>query len=52
MGAFPSDLLPHSITVPSTIIVNTDNHTQLGTHWIAIRLEPRSSTAFYFDYMA
>jgi hypothetical protein len=49
LGAFPSDLLPHSITVPSTIIVNTDNHTQLGTHWLAIRLEPRSYTAFYFD---
>jgi hypothetical protein len=50
LGAFPSDLLPHSITMPSTIIVNTDNHTQTGTHWLAIRLEPRSSTAFYFDY--
>jgi hypothetical protein len=50
LGAFPSDLLPHSITVPSTIIVNTDNNTQPGTHWLAIRLEPRSSTAFYFDY--
>jgi hypothetical protein len=27
LGAFPSDLLPHSITLPSTIIVNTDNQT-------------------------
>jgi hypothetical protein len=49
LGAFPSDLLPHSITQPSTVIVNTDAHTQTGTHWLAIRLEPRSSTAFYFD---
>jgi hypothetical protein len=49
MGVFPSDLLPHSITVPNTIIVNTDNHTQTGTHWLAIRLDARSSTAFYFD---
>jgi len=23
--------------------------TQSGSHWLAIRLEPRSSTAFYFD---
>jgi hypothetical protein len=46
---FPSDMLPHSITQPSTTIVNTDAHTQSGTHWLAIRLEPRSSTAFYFD---
>jgi hypothetical protein len=49
LGAFPSDLLPHSITQPSTVIVNTDAHTQTGTHWLAIRLEPRSSSAFYFD---
>jgi hypothetical protein len=49
LGAFPSDLLPHSINVPSTIILNTDNHTQTGTHRLAIHLEPRSSTAFYFD---
>jgi hypothetical protein len=49
LGAFPSDLLPHSITVTSTIIVNRDNHTQPGSHCLAIRLEPRSSTAFYFD---
>jgi hypothetical protein len=49
MGAFPSDLLPHSITMPTTVIVNTDNHTEPGAHWLAIRLEHRCSTAFYFD---
>ena len=49
LGAFPSDILPHSITQPSTVIVNTDAHTQSGSNWLAIRLEPRSSTAFYFD---
>ena len=49
LGAFPSDLLPHFITQTSTVIVNTDAHTQSGSHWLAIRLEPRSSTAFYFD---
>ena len=48
LGAFASDLL-HSITRPSTVIVNTDAHTQSGSHWLAIRLEPSSSTAFYFD---
>jgi hypothetical protein len=50
LAAFTSDLLPYSISVPRAIIVNTDNHTHLGTHWLAIRLEPRSSTAFYFDF--
>jgi hypothetical protein len=49
LGAFPSDMLPHSITQPSIVIVNIDAHTQSGTHWLAIRLEPTSSTAFYFD---
>jgi len=42
-------MLPYSVTQPSTVIVNTDAHTQSGSHWLAIRLEPRSSTAFYFD---
>jgi hypothetical protein len=42
-------MLPHSITQPSSIIVNTDAHTQSGTYWLAIRLEPMSSNAFYFD---
>jgi hypothetical protein len=49
LGVFPADLLPNSITGPGTVIVNTDAHTQTGTHWLAIRLEPRSSSAFYFD---
>jgi len=49
LGVFPSDRLPQSITRPSTIIVNTDVHTQTGSHWLAIRLEPRSSSGFYFD---
>jgi len=50
LGVFPSDLLPHSITRPGTIVVNTDAHTQTGSHWVAIRLEPRSSSPFYFDF--
>jgi hypothetical protein len=49
LGVFPSDLLPHFITWPSTVIVNTDAHTQSGSQWLAIHLEPRSSTEFYFD---
>jgi hypothetical protein len=49
LGAYPADMLPHYITQPSTVIVNTDAHTQSGTHWLAIRLEPKSYTAFYFD---
>jgi hypothetical protein len=49
LSVFPSDMLPRSITRPSTVIGNADAHTQTESHWLAIRLEPRSSTAFYFD---
>jgi len=49
LGVFPSDMLPRSITQPSTAIVNADTHTQSGSHWLAIRLEPRFSTLFYID---
>jgi len=49
LGAFPSDLLPHSITRPITLIVNTDAHTRSGSHWLAIHLDPRSPTSFYFE---
>jgi len=42
-------MLPRSITHPRSVIVNADAHTQSGSHWLAIRLEPMSSTAFFFD---
>jgi len=49
LGVFPSDLLPNSITRSGSIIVNTDPHTEKGSHWLAIHFEPKSSSAFYFD---
>jgi len=50
LGVYPSDLLPHSIHQQTgTVILNTDPHTQEGTHWLAIHFQPKSSTAFYFD---
>jgi hypothetical protein len=50
IGVFPSDLLPsHSIGRCGTIIINTDPHTESGSHWLAVRIEPRSSYAYYFD---
>jgi hypothetical protein len=49
-GVCPSDLLPtHAIIRNGTVIVNADPHTRSGSHWLAIRLEPKSSSAFYFD---
>jgi hypothetical protein len=49
LGLFPSDLLPRSITRCSTLIVNTDPHTEKGSHWLAINFRTKSFSAFYFD---
>jgi hypothetical protein len=50
LGVFPSDLLPHSIPQTTcTVIINTDPHTESGSHWLAVHFEPRSSSAYYFD---
>jgi hypothetical protein len=51
LDVFPSDLLPSSRPVlkPCILIVNADPHTEGGSHWLPIRLTPRSSSAYYFD---
>jgi len=51
LDVFPSDLLPSSrpIMKPCTLIVNAYPHTEGGSHWLAIRLTPLSSSAYYFD---
>jgi len=54
LDVFPSDRLPSSrpILKPCTLIVNPDPHTEGGSHWLAIRLTPRCSCAYYFDSYA
>ena len=49
IGVFPSDLLPNSISRSGSVIINTDPHTERGSHWLAIHFETRSSRAYYFD---
>ena len=51
LDIFPSDLLPssRSILKPRTLIVNADPNTEGGSHWLAIRITPLSSSAYYFD---
>src|SRR5215471_20493197 len=49
VGVFSSDLIPYSITEPGCLIINTDPHDEPGTHWLAICLQPKSYSAFYFD---
>jgi hypothetical protein len=36
------------ITLTGTVLIYADPHIANGSHWLAIRLEPKSSTAFYF----
>jgi len=49
LRVFLSDLLPQSITRSGSIIINTEPHTETGSHWLAIHFKPRSSIAYYFD---
>jgi hypothetical protein len=49
-SVFPSDLLPkYPVALSGTLIVNTDPHTESGSHRFAIHFQSRSSTAYYFD---
>ena len=52
LGVYPSDVLRTSITRSVTLIVNTDPHTAKGTHWLAIHLQPRSYSGYFFDSYA
>jgi hypothetical protein len=49
LGVFPSDLILSSVFHSGTIIINTDPHTEKGSHWLAINFTPKSQRAFYFD---
>jgi len=49
LGVYPSDILSPSITRSATLIVNTDPHTPSGTQCLAIHLQPRSYSGYFFD---
>jgi len=49
LGVYPSDLIPHSITRSGCLILNTDPHNLKGSHWLAIHLQPKAHSAYYFD---
>jgi len=51
-GVLPSDLPPTSSLpgfVMYTLIINTNDHTEPGSHWVPGHLDTRSSTGYYFD---
>jgi len=49
IDVFPFDLLPFSIALNCTIIINADPHTQGGSNWLAVHFRPKSWSAYYFD---
>jgi hypothetical protein len=50
LGVFASDMLPeYLIQSPGTLIVNTDPHTESGSHWLSIHIQSRASRLYYFD---
>jgi hypothetical protein len=49
LGVLASDMLPkYPIAHSGTHIVNTDPHTEFGSHYLAIHIESRSSRLYYF----
>ena len=50
LRGFSSDLLPQNpIAESCTLIVNTDPHTESCSHWLAIQLQSRTHSSYYFD---
>jgi len=49
LGVYPSDMLLRSVTRLGTVIINADPHTEKGSHWLAVHLRPKFSSAYYFD---
>jgi hypothetical protein len=50
---FPSLLLPtHPLPglVRYTLIINMDVHTEPGSHCVAVHLNTRSSSGYYFEF--
>ena len=49
IGVFASDQLPKDMSsFPAFMVVNTDPHTQPGTHWVAF-YAPNENTLEFFD---
>ena len=48
LGCFPCDTLPpFPKKLPKTLIINTDNSSESGDHWVGLVLTKQ--TCFYFD---
>lgn len=48
IGCVPSDMIPVSNQYPYAVVVNTDDSSRPGTHWVALFIVS-GQTAEYFD---
>ena len=48
VGVYPADKIPLVLTKPTAIVVNNEDHTKPGSHWLAIYIN-EFGHGFYFD---
>ena len=48
VGVYAADRIPKVLSTPAAIVVNTDDHTKPGTHWVAIYID-NNRFGTYFD---
>ena len=49
-GVYAADTLPHDITLPCGLIVNTDVTGLPGTHWLAIYVDKKKQGEYFDSY--
>lgn len=47
-GVYPSDQIPKVWMKPAALVVNTEDHTKPGSHWIAMFVD-KNGKGYYFD---
>lgn len=50
VGVFPSDKIPPIQTFPAVLVINTDKHTDVGSHWLALFIEENRTLEFFDSY--
>lgn len=47
-GVVPADMVPKAWTKPMALVINLDDHTRPGSHWVAVYFDT-SGRGHYFD---
>lgn len=50
VGVFPSDKIPRITEFPAALVINTDKHTEEGSHWLAIFIVNHQTLEFFDSY--